>query len=58
MLPEDVVVHKLIAYRHRDRADIHEILRCQAGLDRVYIERWCEFWGVVDRWRESLAEAQ
>jgi hypothetical protein len=51
-------VHKLIAYRHRDRADIHEILLNQSGRDRAYIERWCDFWAVTDRWRESLAEIE
>ena len=54
--PEDVVIHKLIAYRHRDRADVHEILRGGESLDRAYIERWSEFWDVLPRWKEALAE--
>jgi len=56
--PEDVVIHKLIAYRHRDRADLHEILRSRTPLDRQYVERWCEFWDIMDRWQESLSEAR
>lgn len=56
--PEDVVIHKLIAYRHRDRADIHEILLSGPPLDRAYVERWCEFWDILPRWEESLAEAR
>lgn len=56
--PEDVLVHKLIAYRHRDRADVHEILRSQPALDHAYIEQWCDFWGIADRWRESLDEVR
>jgi hypothetical protein len=55
--PEDVIVHKLIAYRPRDRADVHEILRIGIELDRTYVVRWCEFWGVTQRWNELLAEA-
>lgn len=55
--PEDVVIHKLIAHRHRDRADIHEILRAGPSLDREYLQRWCDFWDVADRWRDALADA-
>jgi hypothetical protein len=51
---EDVIIHKLIADRHRDRADIHEILRQKPALDRDYIERWCDFWEVRDRWTTAL----
>ncbi len=54
---EEVIVHKLIANRHRDRADVHEILRAGVSLDREYIERWAEEWEVLERWRSALAES-
>jgi hypothetical protein len=56
LAPEDVIVHKLIAYRHRDRADIAEILRSGVVLDRAYIDRWAVEWDVVNRWEETQAE--
>lgn len=57
LAPEDVIIHKLIAYRHRDRADVTEVLRSGTLLDHGYIERWAEEWGVLERWREAAAEA-
>lgn len=47
---EDVIVHKLIAGRYRDLADIEEILETKPSLEEPYIERWAEFWEVLDRW--------
>ena len=48
---EDVIVHKLIAGRYRDLADIEEILESDPTLDEDYIERWAKFWEVLDRWK-------
>ncbi len=48
---EDVIVHKLIAGRYRDLADIEDILESEHALEEDYIERWAEFWEVLDRWR-------
>ncbi|MGH9185119.1 MAG: hypothetical protein ACRD0U_04780 [Acidimicrobiales bacterium] len=50
---EDVIVHKLIAWRRRDRDDVDSILEAGHGLDEAYIEHWAEEWGVTDRWREA-----
>lgn len=47
---EDVIVHKLIAWRPRDRDDIASILDTGAALDEPYIERWAATWAVADRW--------
>ena len=47
---EDVIVHKLIAGRYRHLADIEEILETKPSLEEPYIERWAEFWEVLDRW--------
>ena len=49
---EDVIVHKLIAGRYRDLADIEEILESNPTLQEAYVERWAEFWEVSGRWRQ------
>lgn len=50
---EDVIIHKLIAWRPRDRDDVASILKAGHDLDVEYIERWAEEWEVLDRWREA-----
>lgn len=52
---EDVIVHKLIAWRPRDRNDIASILDTDIGLDEAYIERWAAEWDVTGRWHEARA---
>lgn len=46
---EDVIVHKLIANRPRDVADIAEILEAQVPMDVDYLAHWMQAWGVTDR---------
>jgi hypothetical protein len=53
--PEDVIVHKLIAWRPRDRNDIASILEAAVPLDRDYIAEWATAWDVLDRWQEAAA---
>lgn len=48
---EDVLVHKLIAFRPRDRDDIASILSTGRSFDAEYVERWAEAWSVLDRWK-------
>ena len=48
---EDVIVHKLIAGRTQDRADIEAILASKVPLDEDYVEQWAAFWGVLADWR-------
>jgi hypothetical protein len=50
---EDVIVHKLIAWRQRDQDDILSILRTGRSLDEGYIEHWAQEWDVTDRWDEA-----
>jgi hypothetical protein len=50
---EDVIVHKLIAWRPRDRDDVAEILSTGRPLDVGYIRRWAEAWDVLDRWQQA-----
>ncbi len=53
LTPEDVIVHKLIAWRPRDRDDIASILDAGLALDVTYIEHWASEWEVLDRWRAA-----
>jgi hypothetical protein len=48
---EDVLVHKLIAARPRDLADIEDILSGGLPVDDGFVERWAEYWDVLDLWR-------
>lgn len=48
---EDVIVHKLIAGRAQDLADIEAILIADVELDETYIDSWVAFWEVGERWR-------
>jgi hypothetical protein len=50
LAPEDVVIHKLIAWRPRDRDDIRSILEAGVDLDRDYLERWVAAWELDERW--------
>ena len=52
---EDVIVHKLIAWRPRDRNDIASILETEPRLDHAYIAHWVQAWDVVDRWDQARA---
>jgi GAF domain-containing protein len=52
---EDVIVHKLIAWRPRDRDDVASILRAGHALDEGYIELWAGEWDVRDRWEQARA---
>lgn len=54
--PEDVIMHKLIAWRPRDRDDVLSILAADHELNRAYIEHWATEWDVTDRWQEALTE--
>lgn len=54
---EDVVIHKLLAWRTRDRDDIASILDAGHRRDDTYIRRWADAWGVLDRWESALREA-
>lgn len=52
---EDVIVHKLLAGRPRDRDDISSILATGRPIDEAYVLRWAEAWGVEERWAEMRA---
>lgn len=50
---EDVLIHKLIAWRLRDKDDIRAILEAGGPIDLDYMRRWARVWDVEDRWAEA-----
>ena len=48
---EDVIVHKLIAWRPRDRDDIRSILETDVALDTAYLTHWIAEWELTERWQ-------
>jgi hypothetical protein len=52
---EDVLVHKLIAWRPRDQDDVRSILSTGLAFDDAYVEHWVGEWGVEGRWAEAQA---
>lgn len=40
--PEDLVIHKIVAGRPQDLADVLSVFRKNRGLDRAYILKWLE----------------
>ena len=53
---EDVIIHKAIAGRYRDDADVESILEAVPELDEAYLNRWLEFWGVRNRFEAIRAQ--
>lgn len=51
---EDVIVHKLIANRAQDDADIASIVEAQQPMDVQYLEHWMRVWEVEDRFAAIL----
>ena len=47
---EDVIIHKLIAARSQDVADIEAIMATRPPLDEHYIEHWAAFWELTELW--------
>ncbi len=54
---EDVLVHKTLAWRAKDRDDIKSILAAGQEFDREYVDHWTREWDVEDRWQEALTWA-
>ena len=51
MAVEDVVIHKLIANRYRDIADVESILSAKPDFDWVYMSHWFDVFDLSDRYR-------
>lgn len=54
---EDVIVHKLIAWRPRDQDDVRSILSAGHAVDEDYVRRWAAEWDVLDRWELAMSTA-
>jgi len=54
--PEDIILLKLLASRHRDLGDVQDILFMQGQLDEAYLQTWAEKLGVVDSLQQALRE--
>jgi hypothetical protein len=55
--PEDVLLHKLLADRPRDRADVVDLLLVVAMIDMAYLRIWAPRLGVTDRLAAALRDA-
>ena len=53
---EDVLIHKLIANRAQDEADVLSILAANPDIDLQYLDHWIEFWEVADRYQRCRAK--
>ncbi len=54
--PEDLILHKLIAGRERDLADITDVLWMNPGVDRAYLRKWAGELAVAEALARKLAE--
>jgi hypothetical protein len=52
--PEDLILHKLVASRPRDLADVIDILSVNATVDTNYLRKWAGVLGVSELLREYL----
>ena len=50
---EDVIIHKLIADRSKDAADVESILASDPRMDTAYLDHWLNEWGIVDRYERA-----
>lgn len=55
--PEDLILHKLMAARDRDMADVAEILALTRELDVAYLRRWAPVLAVGDALEDRLKRA-
>ena len=55
---EDVIIHKLIAHRSKDAADVESILATAQDMDMTYLDHWLKEWGIADRYARAEAEVR
>ena len=53
---EDVILHKLIAGRYQDLADIEAILETKPTLDHAYLDKWLDIWDLRTIWNTLLSD--
>lgn len=54
---EDLVLFKLMAWRHKDRGHLADLLLVVGPLDESYLRTWAERLGVRDRLAETWSQA-
>ena len=54
---EDVIIHKLIANRAKDDADVVDILKTGPDMDETYLQHWLREWEVEGRYDHLSARA-
>ncbi len=57
LVPEDLLVYKLIAWRKKDQAAVERLLAVQRDLDWTCVRRWAQEYGVTDRLNEAVRDA-
>ena len=55
---EDVLIHKTIAYRSQDEADVVSILNTSPELDLGYMREWLKKWDIQDRYDRLRERAE
>ncbi|MDE0693571.1 MAG: hypothetical protein OXI55_15185 [Gammaproteobacteria bacterium] len=50
---EDVLIHKLIADRSKDAADVESILATDPEMDLAYLNHWLAEWAIEDRYERT-----
>jgi len=58
MTPEDLILHKLIAARDRDKADIADLLFVARPLNLEYLRKWAGTLGVSQLLEEKIREQE
>jgi hypothetical protein len=56
--PEDLLLHKLLADRPRDRADVADLLLVAGPLDMDYVRTWAGKLGLTGRLERALRDAR
>ena len=57
MSAEDLLLHKLMANRPRDRSDVADLLLVGGALEMAYVRTWADRLGITPRLTEALREA-
>lgn len=55
--PADLLLHKLVAWRPKDRADVQNLLAVQGLPDPLYVQEWAGRLGVTAALHEAVAAA-
>lgn len=57
LVVEDLLIHKLLAWRPQDRDDVFSIVRAGVPYDSDLIIRWCEIFETMSNYNRMLEES-